>query len=217
MKNWSAFIFAAFGMAAVTACDRAGDTQLRRYREISVPAATRTERAADVAAMAQAQPATPPAGPVSDMNAPGAPAVAAAPVSVQWTTPAGWIEQPGNPMRIMTFVVGPNRVECTLTAFPGTVGGIEGNLQRWAGQINLNLAPEVIARFARTPKTFKTEGDFSCLVYDFADVAPGAEPSTLAAILPLDDRTIFVKFTGPGALLAAEKEAFEALCRSLRP
>lgn len=153
----------------------------------------------------------------SDMNAPGAPAVAPAGGGVAWTTPGGWIEQHGNPMRIATFLVGPERAECTLTAFPGAVGGVEDNLRRWAGQIKLNLSPDVLARFARTPSTFKTEGGFSCLLYDFSEVAPDADPSILSAILPLEDRTLFVKLMGPRALLAQEKPAFEALCRSLRP
>ncbi len=172
---------------------------------------------ADVAAMARAQPDSMPAAPVSDRTAPGAPPVAAASASVRWTTPEGWVEQPGNPMRIMTFVVGPSRAECTLTAFPGAVGGIEGNLARWAGQIQLSLPQEALARFARAPATFETEGGFACLVYDFADLAPEADPSILAAILPLDDRTLFVKLTGPRAALADQKDAFTALCRSLRP
>lgn len=212
--------FAGMMLAAVFAsgCERQQELEPRRYREISIEPPSRAERMADVAALAQAQPdPAPGAPPAMDRTMPGAPAVAAAPASVRWTTPDGWTERPGNPMRIMTFLVGPNRVECTLTAFPGAVGGIEGNLSRWAGQINLALSPEALARFARAPKTFETEGGFPCLVYDFADVAPEAEPSTLAAILPLDDRTLFVKLTGPRALLAEQKEIFTAFCRSLRP
>lgn len=120
-------------------------------------------------------------------------------------------------MRIMTFEVGPDRAECTLTAFPGSVGGLEGNLARWAGQINLSLAPDTLARFARSPTTFETDGGFPCLVYDFADVAPQADPSMLAAILPLDGRTLFVKLTGKRELLAEQRAAFIGLCRSLAP
>lgn len=214
MKSWSAFHWLVIPALGLAACGRQAEPELRRYREISSPAPTRAERAADVAAMAQMQPNG--AG-GADMNALGAPAVDTASSSVQWTTPDGWIEQRGNPMRIVTFLVGPGKAECTLTAFPGSVGGIEGNLQRWAGQINLTLAPEDLSKFARAPQTFKTEGEFSCLVYDFSAVAPDAEPSILAAILPLDDRTLFVKLTGPRVLLAEQKEAFTALCRSLRP
>lgn len=202
-------------LALLAACTRQEEPELRRYREISIPAPTRTERRADVAAMSQVPPATAPAA--SAMNAPGAPAVASTPTELAWTTPDGWTEHRNNPMRIVTFLVGPEQAECAVTAFPGAVGGIEGNLQRWAGQINLSLAPDALARFARGPETFKTQGEFSCLLYDFGAAAPEIDPSMLAAILPLDDRTIFVKFTGPRALLARQKAAFRALCESLRP
>ncbi|MCZ7593321.1 MAG: hypothetical protein M5U15_14815 [Kiritimatiellae bacterium] len=186
---------------------------MRRYREIATTPHTHAEQTSEATSMERAQAQM--GG--SDMNAPGAPAVSAAAVAVHWTAPEGWVEQRGNPMRIATFLVGSEKAECTLTAFPGTVGGIEENLQRWAGQINLRVSAGDLAKFARAPTAFKTEGDFPCLVYDFASVAPDAEPSMLAAILPLDEQTLFVKLTGSRALLAEQKEAFTALCRSLRP
>lgn len=213
MKFWIASTCFVLCALSLSACGRDSSApQMRRYREIATTPHTHAEQSPEANAIERAQ-----AQMGGDMNAPGAPAVSAAKVAVNWTTPEGWTEQPGNPMRIATFLVGPEKAECTLTAFPGTVGGIEENLQRWAGQIGLRVTPENLAKFARAPATFKTDGDFSCLVYDFASVAPDAEPSMLAAILPLDEQTLFVKLTGPRALLAEQKEAFTALCRSLRP
>ncbi|MCS6770683.1 MAG: hypothetical protein NZ740_01500 [Kiritimatiellae bacterium] len=214
MKNR---FLAAVAATVMVGCTRENDLQPRRYREIFVEAPTRTERLADVAAMARAQPTESAAPSPADRDAPGAPTVAAAPVAVRWTSPEGWVEKPGHPMRLMTFAVGANGAECTLTAFPGPVGGLEGNLARWAGQINVSIPADELARFARSPQTFETEGGFPCLVYDFAAVAPEADPSMLAAILPADTHTIFVKLTAPRALIAEQKEAFLALCRSLRP
>lgn len=199
--------FTALAVLFLMACDRKAEPELRRYREIVIPPPARAERRADAAL----QP------PGADMAAPGAPAVQATATDLAWTTPNGWTEHRNHPMRIVTFLVGPDGAECSVTAFPGAVGGIEGNLQRWAGQINATIATDALARFARGPETFKTEGGFSCLLYDFRDVAPDADPSILAAILPLDDRTLFVKLTAPRALLAEQKDAFRALCRSLRP
>ncbi len=191
----------------LAACGRPDEDGLRRYREISIPAPARDDAAA--------QPAAGPSA--GDMLAPGAAGVAPTPTSLAWTTPDGWTEHRENPMRIVTFLVGADRAECAITAFPGAVGGIEGNLERWAGQIQVALPPETLARFARGPETFKTDGGLSCLLYDFGTVAPAADPTVLAAILPMDDRTLFVKFTGPASLLAEQKDAFRALCRSLRP
>ncbi len=216
MKYWSAFSWIVVVALGLSACGRDSGPTLRRYREIATDSSIHAghshgDPSSEMAQMREA------ASGMSDMTAPGAPAVTTANAPVSWTTPEGWIEQTGNPMRIATFLVGEEKAECTLTAFPGSVGGIEENLQRWAGQINLKVAPETLSKFARAPQTFKTEGDFPCLVYDFSTVAPDSDPSMLAAILSLEDRTLFVKLTGSRALLAEQKEAFTALCRSLRP
>ncbi|MCO5045414.1 MAG: hypothetical protein M9935_09105 [Kiritimatiellae bacterium] len=215
MKHWSAFSWIAVLALGLSACGRDAEPTMRRYREIATSASAHAGH--DHGDSGGAAPMRNAPGGMSDMAAPGAPAVTAANEPVAWTTPEGWTEQLGNPMRIATFIVGAERVECTLTAFPGAVGGIEENLQRWARQINLQVAPDTLAKFARSPNTFKTEGDFPCLTYDFTSLAPDADPSILAAILPLEDRTLFVKLTGPRTLLEEQKEAFTALCRSLRP
>lgn len=214
MKLPHAIHWVVIPLLGLTACGRPSEPTMRRYREVYSPPPPHAEQSEHGHGAAGMPPA---ASGASDMTAPGAPAVAAANAEVHWTTPEGWVEQLGNPMRIATFLVGPDQLECTLTAFPGAVGGIEENLTRWAGQLNITLAAPDLAKFARTPKTTKTEGEFPCLIYDFSSVAPDAEPSMLAAILPLETRTLFVKFTGPQKLLADQKEAFTALCQSLRP
>lgn len=217
--------FVVIGVALVFACGRQEGHVPRRYREIVETSPTRAERAADVAAMIRAEAEAPrPALPTMQADAPLGPGsasttviVARAGAALRWTLPPDWSEEPGHPMRLMTFRVGPERAECTLTAFPGAVGGIEGNLARWAGQLGLSLSQEVLSRFARSPKTFETEGKLPCLLYDFTTVAPEGDPSMLAAILPLEGRTVFVKLTAPRPVIEAQRGAFEQFCRSLRP
>lgn len=198
-------------LCAVLTCgcrDRA--PVLRHYREVAVEAPTRQERAADVAAMARQ---TPPAG--GDM---ASTPVATGGAALTWTVPEGWTEQPGNAMRMATFLVGPDRKECTIVSFPGDVGGIEANLRRWLGQLNADVSDDALAKFARAPETFQSEGGLGCLIYDFAGVLPaGAPASILAAIVPMEGQTVFVKLLGSRDLLAAERERFLALCRSLKP
>lgn len=187
-------------------CERA--PTVRRYQEIAAPAP------ATPAAPAPGMNAAP-AGPVSDM---ASTPVATAGTRLQWTAPAGWLEQGGSQMRLVTFRVGADGAECSITMFPGEVGGLEANLRRWLGQLKVQVAEADVARFARTPVTFQSEGNLPCLVYDFAELMPADKPeSLLAAVIPLDGNTAFVKFGGARALLAAEKENFMALCRSLRP
>lgn len=57
-----------------------------------------------------------------------------------WRAPAEWRESPDNPvMRVAIYVIedptGP--VEVTITRFPGDVGGVHANVNRWRGQIGL--------------------------------------------------------------------------------
>ncbi len=197
------------GLALAAGCGER-EPALRQYQEIVVEAPTRQERVADVAAMAQQMP---PAG----GGMAGTP-VATGSAALTWTTPDGWTEQPGQAMRMATFLVGPDRKECTIVSFPGDVGGIEANLRRWIGQLQATVADDALAKFARAPETFQSEGGLGCLVYDFSGLLPaGSAQSMLAAIVPMDGQTVFVKLMGPRDLLAAERERFLSLCRSLKP
>lgn len=192
-------------------CDRPAPS-VRRYQEISI-APERPVAAANAAVAPATGPAGAP-GPGSDM---ASTPVQTAQVSLQWTLPAGWVEGPARAMRLATFLVGDSGRECVVTVFPGDVGGLEANLRRWLGQMQAEVADADLARFARAPETFQTEGGLPCLVYDFAGLLPaGQAESLLAAVVPLEGSTAFVKFGGPRDLLATQKSAFLDLCRSLR-
>jgi hypothetical protein len=181
-------LLVAAGCLAAGCRERA--PELRQYREVAVEPPTRQERVADVAAMARQMP---PAG--GDM---ASTPVATGSVALKWTVPEGWVEQPGQAMRMATFLVGPDRRECTIVSFPGDVGGIEANLRRWIGQLEATVADEALAKFARAPETFQSEGGLGCLVYDFSSLLPaGSAQSMLAAIVPMDGQTVFVKLMGP--------------------
>lgn len=187
-------------------CDRPNPA-VRRYQEIAVT----PER------LVATMPAPPPSA------ASGNPDMASTPVQtaetrLAWTTPPGWTEGASRPMRLATFVTGSSGRECVITVFPGDVGGLEANLQRWLGQLQVTVAPDALSKFARAPETFQSEGGLPCLIYDFAGVVPADAPeSLLAAVVPLEGSTAFVKLGGTREQIAAEKENFLALCRSLKP
>ena len=185
----------------LNACDRPAPT-VRRYQEISIQP---EQKAAPVD----------PAPARMDM---ASTPVATAESKLTWTTPAGWVEQGGGQMRLATFKVGPEGAECAITVFPGDVGGLEANLKRWLGQLQVEIPDDVLAKFARSPQTFQSEGNLPCLVYDFEGLlAADRADCLLAAVVPTDGSTTFVKLAGPRTLLASEKENFLALCRSLKP
>lgn len=56
---------------------------------------------------------------------------------VEWVAPDSWTQQPtGGSVRIATFQ-SENGIEIAVTAFPGDVGGLLANINRWRGQIGL--------------------------------------------------------------------------------
>jgi len=193
----------ALWASLLVACGDAEES-VRRYEEVVIAPAS-----------------SPPPG--MDSSGGPAPVVAAAEtgsVELAWETPAGWEERPGSGMRLVTFRVGPNAdpSECTITAFPGDVGGVRANLRRWAGQLGLSPSPAELEAFESDFTPFETAGGMAGKFFDFSSLVPGddASQSMLAGMVPRGGMTVFVKLMGPRRLLAAEREAFLALCRSLR-
>lgn len=135
--------------------------------------------------------------------------------NLHWTAPDGWEELPGDGVRLVTFRV-PG-AECSVTTFPGDVGGVEANLRRWWGQLSATAfsAPaldQVVGQ--ATPLTAR--GGISGMLYDFGPALPTDAPnSTVAAILDLGGSTAFVKLTGERDVLQAQKPALLALAQSM--
>jgi hypothetical protein len=118
-------------------------------------------------------------------------------------------------VRLVAFGVG--EAECTVISFPGDAGGVEGNLARWLGQLGLEGTPEQIAALTSSAETVQTTAGATLQVFDFGVVvSPTAATNMLAAILPMEDRTLFVKLQGPRVLLDQHTGAFRALCQSIR-
>lgn len=131
-----------------------------------------------------------------------------------WNVPAGWEDRGASGIRIATLVA--EGQECTILSFPGDVGGDEANIRRWLGQINQNPPDDAVAKLLGSPMTAVTAGGFDVRLYDFADILPASAPlSTLAAMIPVGDQTVFMKFTGETAALARQKAAFIELALSL--
>lgn len=62
-------------------------------------------------------------------------------LTLKWTTPSAWEElEPGNMLMANFNVIDLKNksVNISISMFPGDVGGIENNVNRWRNQINLN-------------------------------------------------------------------------------
>ncbi len=141
--------------------------------------------------------------------------------ALHWTAPEGWRETAGSGMRLVTFSLdrGGQTGLCTLVRLGGAAGGLEANVRRWLGQIQVPEPPASAWKdFLDRQERVRSAGGFDGVITDLTVLGPQEPdvPSMLAGLFMLEHETLFVKLTGPLALLRAEREAFASLCLSLR-
>jgi hypothetical protein len=124
-----------------------------------------------------------------------------------WTAPAAWTAKPNGPMRKGSFSIKGDGgdADLSITAFPGSTGGLLANINRWRGQ--LGLAPLDEGELAANTVHLDA-GDLHMVVVDFAANATGESNRILGAIVPHDTDTWFFKLMGPEALVESQKPAF---------
>lgn len=146
----------------------------------------------------------------TNASGPGASAPAA---MVAAATPAGWEELPAKPERFRNAVwrvAGAPDTDCYLTI--GVGGGVAFNLRRWyVDQFGKAAAP---------PVTELPEIDFcdrkGRLVELTGAMGQKQDWAALIAFLHDGDQVTSLKFTGPQAVVAAQRDAFLSLAASIR-
>jgi hypothetical protein len=122
--------------------------------------------------------------------------------------PAGWSVGPENSMRKATWIVaGPNgsKAEIAVTVFPGSVGGLTANVNRWRGQIGLPPAsPDEIAASAKSTKVGGIDSQ------RFVMTATDGKKSVDAVMTSKDGATWFFKMNGETAAVEANATSFVA-------
>lgn len=169
-------------------------------------------------------PAMPTAG--ATASAPSAPEAAAGTSGVPaastgaplaWTAPAHWREKPAAPPRRATFAVpGPAGIEADLsvTSFPGDVGGLLANVNRWRGQVAL---PPTTAADLPASATPLAGAALPLTLVDLTGPAiAGAASGILGGIVPVGGETWFFKLSGPRTVLDHERAAFVAFLQTIR-
>lgn len=130
---------------------------------------------------------------------------------LSWTVPDGWQPKEARAPRLATFLVpGPGGdADFSVTAFPGDVGGVVANVNRWRQQLGLGpaSAQEIQADLQPVPTGL---GDALLVRID------GSGSSTLAAILPQPGRTVFFRLNGPTETIAAAHSSVLTLLSSLK-
>jgi hypothetical protein len=119
--------------------------------------------------------------------------------------PAGWSVGPENGMRKATWIVaGPDgsKAEIAVTVFPGNVGGLTANVNRWRGQIGLPPASgDDIAASAKPAKVGGIESQ------RFVMASNDGKKGLDAVMTPHKGATWFFKMSGDAAAVAANGAA----------
>jgi hypothetical protein len=151
----------------------------------------------------------------AEQSAPAPAPATAAPAgdgSVTWTLPTGWALANGSSARYATIAVTSadgTKGELSISHFPGDVGGDLANVNRWRQQVALppideaGLAP-LVSKVTCGPKTMSV-----------IDVT-GPQVRCAAGWTRHGADTWFFKFTGPDALVGAEKANFTSFIESIR-
>ncbi|AWT59087.1 MAG: hypothetical protein DF168_00264 [Candidatus Moanabacter tarae] len=129
-----------------------------------------------------------------------------------WEVPDSWNPGPASPLRVASFMVndtGGQTAEITITTFPGDVGGILLNINRWRRQIGLDSIP------ADEVSNYLTEVDFAENRFHLIDLHNTIESqgkphpqNSLIAMLSHQDNTWFFKISGDTILVEKQRKPF---------
>lgn len=109
-------------------------------------------------------------------------------------------------MRKATFVIQGKdgaKAELAVTVFPGSVGGITANVNRWRGQLGLSPAGEQeITASAKPAKVGPDAGQ------RFVMTSADGSKTTDAVLVAKNDATWFFKLSGDAAVVSGAADAF---------
>lgn len=138
----------------------------------------------------------------------------------QWQTPEGWTEEnKKSSLRLATFTIksGDKEALCTVVPLRGEAGGLKANVLRWLDQLNIPMAPEseALKQFLDKGEKFLAGEKYPAVFLDFTTLTPEpGSPSMLVGVITVGGSTVFVKMTGPRALLQENIDKFKTFCRS---
>jgi len=143
-------------------------------------------------------PSLPPAQPASSPHQP------------TWEAPPHWERKPTTQMRIGNYAVtndAGDSLDFSITSFPGQVGGILANVNRWLGQVGIEATDEEGLKQYLSDRTVDEKPAKLVL-------AESEDQALYAAILFHKGRSWFLKLMGERSLAQTEKDNFLRLVDS---
>jgi len=147
--------------------------------------------------------------PVQPMSAMPAADIPVSSAHVTWTTPSTWQELAPTSIRIGNFIVrgsGEAKAETAIFSFPGSVGTELDNVNRWRNE--LKLPPIEQDKIVSEPVTIDS---LPGKLYEIN----GASNSTVAASLPRDGATWFIKMRGDKDVVASAEPVFRDFLKTI--
>lgn len=167
------------------------------------------QRSADSSSLAEQK--APAADPAKMQILPGMQESADSAPEIRYTVPEGWKELEPSGIRIGNFKVyaADGSAEITVLTFPGDVGGMLANINRWRDQIGLgSITAEQVAEFSQPCEIAGHEGRYVRL--------EGENQSILGAILPFHGNTWFFKMQGDSSVVLAGDSAMKQFLDSIQ-
>lgn len=150
-------------------------------------------------------------------NTPVTPGLEAEGGPIEWTKPEAWQELAPTAFRKGNYVVedgNGGKAEITVSSFPGNVGGILANVNRWRGQAG--LSPIDNDQLQQSLTRLTVDGHQGSLV----DIPPETEEANatriLAAIFTHGEESWFFKMSGPQSIVNGERDRFVEMINGLR-
>lgn len=130
-----------------------------------------------------------------------------------WDTPASWQEQTASRMVLKSFQISNAKGKATasISTFPGEVGGVLANVNRWRGQLGLDPIQE--ADLAKSTEPVSAGDDKGTLLNA---ASQDGKTRLIAVYLPHGNSTWFYKLQGDGAQVEAEKTNLLNVIKSVR-
>lgn len=134
---------------------------------------------------------------------------AAAPAPQNWKVPTGWQATTPGPMVLASYNISAKEGSPTVTVsmFPGDVGGVLANVNRWRGQLGQPITTE--ADLPKLIQPIELPHAQGTLVDFVGTNSKTSQPARMiGVIVPRDGNSWFYKMTGDTETVAAEKSRF---------
>lgn len=133
-----------------------------------------------------------------------------------WNVPTNWNESPPTQMLLAKFVVrsGSGEADVTVSEFPGEVGGLLANVNRWRASVGLAAVGEADLEKSYTSLDVP-DGKAMLVDVNGQSKKNGKDTRLIGVIWPRNGETWFYKLMGDSAAAGPEKDAFLKFIQSV--